>query len=40
MSLVDGGLNYFAYIKFYLDNGQKYALVAGKTGSYMLMVVE
>ncbi|WP_277407748.1 hypothetical protein [Lacrimispora xylanisolvens] len=34
MSLVDGGLNYFAYIKFYLDNGQKYALVAGKTGSY------
>lgn len=26
-------LYYFAYIKFYLDNGKKYALVAGKTGS-------
>ncbi|WP_097006360.1 hypothetical protein [Lacrimispora amygdalina] len=32
-ALVDGKLYYFAYIKFYLDNGKKYALVAGKTGS-------
>ncbi len=32
-SLVDGNLHYFTYIKFYLDNGKKYALVAGKTGS-------
>lgn len=34
MSLVEDNINYFAYIKFYLDNGQKYGLVAGKTGSY------
>lgn len=32
-SLVDGELKYFAYIKFYLDDGEKYAIVAGKSGS-------
>lgn len=32
-SLVDDKLYYFAYIKFYLDNGKEYALVAGKSGS-------
>lgn len=32
-SLVDDKLYYFAYIKFYLDDGKEYALVAGKSGS-------
>ncbi len=32
-SLVDSGLKYFAYIKFYLDGDNKYAIVAGKSGS-------
>jgi hypothetical protein len=32
-SLVNDKLLYFAYIKFYLDEGKKYALVAGKSGS-------
>lgn len=33
-SLVDNKLYYFAYVKFYLDNDNEYALVAGKSGSY------
>ena len=33
-SLVDDNLMFFAYIKFYVDGGKKYALVAGKSGSY------
>lgn len=33
-SLVDDNLMFFAYIKFYVDDGKKYALVAGKSGSY------
>lgn len=33
-ALVHDKLMYFAYIKFYVDNGEKYALVAGKSGSY------
>jgi hypothetical protein len=33
-SLVDDNLRFFAYIKFYVDGGKKYALVAGKSGSY------
>jgi len=33
-SLVDDNLKFFAYIKFYLDEGKRYALVAGKSGSY------
>lgn len=32
-SLEDENLYYFVYIKFYLDNGKKYALVAGKSSS-------
>lgn len=33
-SLVDDGLEYFSYVKFYIgDDGKKYALVAGKSGS-------
>ncbi len=32
--LVDDNLMFFAYIKFYIDDGKKYALVAGKSGSY------
>ena len=32
-SLIEGKLYYFAYIKFYLENDKKYALVAGKSGS-------
>ena len=32
-SLVASELNYFAYIKFYLDKDKKIALVAGKSGS-------
>ena len=27
-------LGYFAYIKFFIDNGEAYGIVAGKTGSY------
>lgn len=30
------GIKYFAYIKFYLDKGRKYALVAGKSGSKLV----
>lgn len=33
-SLVDDKLYYFAYIKFYLDNDNKNALVAEKSSSY------
>ena len=33
-SLVDDNLMFFGYIKFYVDGGKKYALVAGKSGSY------
>ncbi len=33
-SLVDDNLRFFAYIKFYTEGGKKYALVAGKSGSY------
>ncbi|MBZ9635075.1 hypothetical protein [Clostridium sp. FP1] len=33
-SLVDDNLMYFAYIKFYVGGEKKYALVAGKSGSY------
>ncbi|MCD2348548.1 hypothetical protein [Clostridium guangxiense] len=33
-SLKDANLFYFAYIKFYLNEGKEYALVAGKSGSY------
>lgn len=32
-SLIDDNLYYFAYIKFYLNDGKEYALVAGKSGS-------
>lgn len=32
------GIKYFAYIKFYLNNGKKYALVAGKSGSKLVNV--
>lgn len=35
-SLVDDNLMFFAYIKFYVDEGKKYALVAGKSGSYIV----
>ena len=34
--LVDDNLKFFAYIKFYVDGGKKYALVAGKSGSYIV----
>lgn len=33
-SLIDNNLMFFAYIKFYIDDGNEYALVAGKSGSY------
>jgi len=36
-SLVNDKLFYFAYIKFYLDNDNEYALVAGKSGSYTVI---
>lgn len=32
-SLAADGLDYFGYIKFCLDDGEKYAIVAGKSGS-------
>jgi hypothetical protein len=35
-SLVDHNLKFFAYIKFYEHGEKKYALVAGKSGSYIV----
>lgn len=34
--LNDKGIRSFAYIKFFIDNGEKYGIVAGKTGSSLV----
>jgi len=34
--LKDKGIKYFAYIKFFIDNEEKYGIVAGKTGSLLV----
>lgn len=34
--LVEKGIKYFAYIKFFKDNSELYGIVAGKTGSALV----